>query len=175
MFPDYWYIEGWHNFRLFDYDWNALPTQLTNNYEEETCEFCDDTLAPLNNCTVPLGELARAQYDAAADRWMMLKIYTNRIVAYNKVAKSISTVVELPFGATAFNYRKTSGIEYVDYCSDDGTLNSYNMNSLVNVVHDLKINGLTCSGYTLNYNLIRHSLIFPARHNGLSAVIEFKL
>ena len=171
---------GYRDYKLASYNWATPAISVLTNYSGTTSAYCANNTAA-SACSVSSGGNARAQYDTlqVTPRWIMLQAGTNRIVALNKGGQNTSevliTVATLPKTANSFVYRKVSGTELIDYCATDGKLYSYNITTSTNSAYNWPIANLTCNGRTLNYNSSRDSLIFPARQNGLSAIIEYKL
>lgn len=125
---------------------------------------------------------ARAQYDDSTNpgRWLMLGLNTKNIMALNKDGMSnneiLSQLATLPINANSFVYRKAANNdEIIDYCGTDKKLHSYNITTSTPTNYHWPIASLACSERTLIYNGLRHSLIFPARMNNLSTIIEYQL
>jgi hypothetical protein len=171
--------QGYRDYKLASFNWATPAVSVLTNFSGSTGTFCaHGTLA--SACSVFLNTGARAQYDSlpVTPRWIMLKSGTNRVVALNKDGMNnnevLLTVATLPKNANSFFYRNIAGTEVIYYCATDGSLNSYNISTSTNTAFSWPITSLTCSGLTMNYNSSRDSLIFPARQNGLSTIIEYK-
>lgn len=180
MQPGWTSALGYRNFRLGSFNWNPAAVTVLTDYAGGVGSYCaNGTLA--SACSVASSGNARAQYDSipVTPRWLMLKAGTNRVVTLNKDGLNnnevLYTVATLPKNANSFVYRKVGGTELIDYCATDGSLNSYNITTSTNSLYSWPIASLTCDGRTMNYNSSRDSLIFPARQNGLSTIIEYKL
>jgi hypothetical protein len=183
MLPAWDATLGYRNFKLGSFNWVTPAVSVLTDYTGSTSTFCANGILA-SACSVLWDSntrgAARAQYDTlpVTPRWLMLKAGTNRVVALNKDGLNnnevLVTVATLTKTANSFVYRKVGGTELIDYCATDGTLNSYNITTSTNTAYSWPITSLTCDGRTMNYNSSRDSLIFPARQNGLSTIIEYK-
>ncbi|MCM2349408.1 MAG: hypothetical protein NDI69_05255 [Bacteriovoracaceae bacterium] len=178
--PSWNQTDGYRDFKLANFKLSTSTPTLLTGYKGTSASFAvDGTLAV--DAAISTGQV-RAQYDSSTvpHRWLMLAINTNRIVALNKDGmnngESLLTFHTLPQNAYSFVYRRAANNdEIIDYCGADKKLHSYNITTATPTDYQWPINALACSEKTLNYNSSRNSLIFPARMNNLSTVIEYQL
>lgn len=172
--------DGYRDYKLANFQLSTGTPSLLTGYKGTSSSFAIDGTLALN-ASISTGQV-RAQYDSSTvpGRWLMLAINTNRIVALNKDGmnngESLLTFHTLPQNAYSFVYRRAANDdEIIDYCGGDRKLHSYNITTSTPTDYEWPINALTCNEKTLNYNSSRNSLIFPARMNNLSTVIEYQL
>lgn len=178
--PAWTSADGYRDYKLANFNLTTKIPSLLTGYMGTRVSFDPDG-TPALSASIDTTQ-ARAQYDTTVTphRWLMLATSTNRIVALNKDGmannESLLTFKTLPSNAVSFVYRKAANNdEIIDYCGTDKKLHSVNFTTSTTTHYEWPIASLECTGKVLLYNSGRNSLIFPARMNNLSSIIEYKL
>lgn len=178
--PAWTTADGYRDYKLGSFNITSKLVTVLTGYMGTKITFDPDGTPAASAATAT--NQAMAHYDATVTpaRWLMLANSTTKIYALNKdgMANNENLVVykTLPSAAISFVFRKApNNDEIIYYCGTDKKLHSVNFTTSTTTHYEWPMNSLECAGKTLLYNSDRNSLIFPARMNNLSSVIEYKL
>lgn len=125
---------------------------------------------PIATCKAPtnFNSFTKAQWDSANSRWLINHIGSS-LIRTAVEGGNIGDLVSLPRGAQSFYYIVRSGVPFVYYCSG-GKVYKYNMNTSTETALFWPSNTISCDGYSMAWDPVQNSIIFPILQNGLGGI-----
>jgi hypothetical protein len=111
-------------------------------------------------------------FDAANNRWYGTAIGQKAVRIFN-LGGNLGTLYTTTLPIQSFTYALLGGHDILFYCSTSGQLRKVDVQAATDTALPMPISSLTCTGYSMVYDAVRGSLIFPYAQNGLEGIVEY--